>query len=240
MGGGSSQSRRMGASTYEQSSTAAAPRQIRATGTPNAERSSATTLRRRQPPAHLGDHVADASASVWSQREPHRLRHCLRCPLWARQQRGDGHTSRGQSVGTSIATLADNACGGTWRCHVQHSANGGGDVLRRLASRKMSQAICRRPGASQCWTIAAADSTPPVVTLTLPAVPSGQAGFFNGSQVPVIGSVSATDPSGVTCDHLHRLRQWDNARASQLGFADCLDQRQRDAQHLVHSNRRSR
>jgi hypothetical protein len=42
------------------------------------------------------------------------------------------------------------------------------------------------------------DTAPPVVSVTFPAPPSTQAGFFNASQVPVQGSVSATDHSNVT------------------------------------------
>ncbi|MEA2786325.1 MAG: hypothetical protein QOF71_2429, partial [Candidatus Eremiobacteraeota bacterium] len=46
------------------------------------------------------------------------------------------------------------------------------------------------------------DTTPPSVTVTLPAPPAGQGGYFNGSQTPVTGSVSASDPanvSAITC-----------------------------------------
>ncbi len=42
------------------------------------------------------------------------------------------------------------------------------------------------------------DSVPPQVTVTFAAPPTGQAGYFNGTQVPVSGSVSATDISNVT------------------------------------------
>jgi alpha-tubulin suppressor-like RCC1 family protein len=41
------------------------------------------------------------------------------------------------------------------------------------------------------------DTTPPVVTLAFPTPPAGQDGYFNASQVPVSGSVVATDPSNV-------------------------------------------
>ena len=54
------------------------------------------------------------------------------------------------------------------------------------------------PGSFQCWTIAAADGTEPFVTLSLPTPPPGQASYFNATQVPVTGSVSAVDPSGIT------------------------------------------
>ena len=46
--------------------------------------------------------------------------------------------------------------------------------------------------------IKAADITPPVVTLTVPAPPTGQGGFFNASNVPVVVGVSATDSSNVS------------------------------------------
>lgn len=42
------------------------------------------------------------------------------------------------------------------------------------------------------------DTTPPVVTVTFPAPPTTQSGFFNASQLPVQGTASATDPSNVT------------------------------------------
>jgi hypothetical protein len=42
------------------------------------------------------------------------------------------------------------------------------------------------------------DTTPPAVTVTLPDAPAGQGGFFNGSQTPVTGSVSAVDPANVS------------------------------------------
>jgi hypothetical protein len=35
------------------------------------------------------------------------------------------------------------------------------------------------------------------VRVTFPAPPDGQGGFFNGTQVPVVGTVTASDPSGV-------------------------------------------
>ena len=60
--------------------------------------------------------------------------------------------------------------------------------------------------------VTAADGNPPVVSLTLPAAPSGQAGYFNGSQIPVTGSVSATDPSGVTA-----INCTDSASGTTLG-----------------------
>src|SRR5262249_53873479 len=41
------------------------------------------------------------------------------------------------------------------------------------------------------------DTTPPVVSLSLPTPPDGQGGFFNGSQPPGLRSVAATDPSNV-------------------------------------------
>lgn len=41
------------------------------------------------------------------------------------------------------------------------------------------------------------DTTPPTVTLTLPTPPVGQGGIFNGSQTPVTGSVTASDPANV-------------------------------------------
>lgn len=47
-------------------------------------------------------------------------------------------------------------------------------------------------------TIVSCDSTAPAVTVTAPAVPSGQGGYFNGSQVPVTIDVSASDTSGVS------------------------------------------
>ena len=43
--------------------------------------------------------------------------------------------------------------------------------------------------------IMAADTTPPVVMLTVPTPPTGQGGFFNASNVPVVVGVSATDAS---------------------------------------------
>jgi FecR protein len=55
------------------------------------------------------------------------------------------------------------------------------------------------------------DTTPPTVTVTFPAPPAGQAGFFNASQAPVQGTVSATDPSNVTAisctDSLNNLAE---------------------------------
>lgn len=42
------------------------------------------------------------------------------------------------------------------------------------------------------------DVTPPTVQVSFPAPPDGQGGFFNGSQVPVTGTVTASDPSTVT------------------------------------------
>lgn len=42
------------------------------------------------------------------------------------------------------------------------------------------------------------DTTPPAVTVTFPAAPAGQSGFFNAGEVPVQGTVSAKDPSNVT------------------------------------------
>ena len=39
--------------------------------------------------------------------------------------------------------------------------------------------------------------TPPQVTVSAPAPPSGQNGFFNGSDLPVVVNVSATSPAGV-------------------------------------------
>lgn len=42
------------------------------------------------------------------------------------------------------------------------------------------------------------DMTSPAVTVTFPAAPTTQSGFFNASQVPVQGTVSATDHSTVT------------------------------------------
>ena len=41
------------------------------------------------------------------------------------------------------------------------------------------------------------DTTPPSVTVTVPAAPDGQGGFFNASQSPVTVTVSATDPANV-------------------------------------------
>lgn len=41
------------------------------------------------------------------------------------------------------------------------------------------------------------DATPPAVTLNLPAPPDGQGGWFNATQTPVSGSVTATDPANV-------------------------------------------
>jgi hypothetical protein len=43
----------------------------------------------------------------------------------------------------------------------------------------------------------ATDATPPAVTVSLPSAPAGQGGFFNASQVPVTGTVTATDDSNV-------------------------------------------
>jgi hypothetical protein len=43
-----------------------------------------------------------------------------------------------------------------------------------------------------------ADNEPPQVIVDFPEPPTGQGGFFNGSQVPLAGTVTATDPSGVT------------------------------------------
>jgi hypothetical protein len=42
------------------------------------------------------------------------------------------------------------------------------------------------------------DTTPPTVTVDFPAPPDGQDGVFNAAQSPVVGTVTATDPSGVT------------------------------------------
>lgn len=42
------------------------------------------------------------------------------------------------------------------------------------------------------------DSTPPQVTVTFPSAPAGQSGFFNASQAPVTGGVTAADASSVT------------------------------------------
>jgi FecR protein len=42
------------------------------------------------------------------------------------------------------------------------------------------------------------DTTPPAVTVTFPAPPATQSGWFNASQIPVQGTVSATDHSNVT------------------------------------------
>ncbi len=42
------------------------------------------------------------------------------------------------------------------------------------------------------------DTTPPAVTVTFPAPPDGQGGFFNASQRPIAGRVTATDPANVT------------------------------------------
>jgi hypothetical protein len=41
------------------------------------------------------------------------------------------------------------------------------------------------------------DTTPPSVTVSLPTPPDGQGGFFNASQVPVTGTVTASDPANV-------------------------------------------
>ncbi|MGZ4155514.1 MAG: hypothetical protein ACXVQ0_13645, partial [Actinomycetota bacterium] len=41
------------------------------------------------------------------------------------------------------------------------------------------------------------DSMPPDVTVSLPAPPDGQGGWFNASQTPVTGTVTATDPANV-------------------------------------------
>jgi hypothetical protein len=46
------------------------------------------------------------------------------------------------------------------------------------------------------------DTTPPAVTVSFPAPPGGQGGFFNAGQTPVVGSVTATDAgtvAGITC-----------------------------------------
>lgn len=43
----------------------------------------------------------------------------------------------------------------------------------------------------------APDSIPPSVTVSFAAPPSGQAGFFKAGQTPVLGSVTASDPSNV-------------------------------------------
>lgn len=42
------------------------------------------------------------------------------------------------------------------------------------------------------------DTTPPAVQVALPTAPDTQGGVFNASQAPVTGTVSATDPSGVS------------------------------------------
>jgi hypothetical protein len=42
------------------------------------------------------------------------------------------------------------------------------------------------------------DTTPPAVTVTFPVAPATQAGYFNGGQIPVQGTVTATDHSNVT------------------------------------------
>ena len=41
-------------------------------------------------------------------------------------------------------------------------------------------------------------SNPPTIIVSFPAPPSGQDGFFKAGQTPVVGSVSASDPSNVT------------------------------------------
>ncbi|HZU77054.1 MAG TPA: PxKF domain-containing protein, partial [Dehalococcoidia bacterium] len=64
-------------------------------------------------------------------------------------------------------------------------------TLSATSSPSLSQLTGTVFGASK-------DTTPPQVTLTLPTPPSGQAGYFNAKQAPVTGSVSATDPFGVT------------------------------------------
>lgn len=43
-----------------------------------------------------------------------------------------------------------------------------------------------------------ADNLPPKVNVSFPDPPAGQGGFFNAVQVPVQGSVTASDPSGVS------------------------------------------
>ena len=103
----------------------------------------------------------------------------------------------GSPSGSVLFTQTNNASGGTWSVNFSTPPTTPGTYCVVSVANNIPAQCSVSVGASQCWTIAAADSTPPVVVLTLPAIPSGQAGFFNGSQVPVTGTVSATDPSGV-------------------------------------------
>ena len=103
----------------------------------------------------------------------------------------------GTPTGSVIATRTDNASGGIWSVSFNSPPTAPGTYCVVSVATDVAGNI-QDPGSFQCWTIAAADGTEPFVTLSLPTPPPGQASYFNATQVPVTGSVSAVDPSGIT------------------------------------------
>jgi hypothetical protein len=85
------------------------------------------------------------------------------------------------------AVTVSTLCSGT------QSVAGGSHIVVVTASDNAGNA----GSAPRNYTIST-DSIPPSVSVTFPAPPVGQAGYFNATQVPVVGSVSASDTSNVT------------------------------------------
>jgi len=119
---------------------------------------------------------------------------------------------------SSITTISGNQVGDAFVQWVNPSNTVASTVTHANASQGDSFNDSFTPNAAGTWTVkvcsnnscnanqtldsktftVVSDTTPPTVTVTTPAVPGGQAGFFNATQAPVTVSVSADDVSGVT------------------------------------------
>jgi hypothetical protein len=145
--------------------------------------------------ANIGNLLSNSVQITWS--VPGALNHLVISPATATITPGNSqpYTAQGFDVfnnstgsvtaATTFTIAPDGSCtGATCTATVtgQHTVTG-------TDNGKTSQATLN--------VSSTADSTPPLVTVTFPAAPAGQAGYFKAGQTPIQGSVSATDPSNV-------------------------------------------